>query len=283
MSEFKSYICPNCGANTTNSQNCDYCGSLLVRFVEKKINLSQTTYLDNTQVLPGLIKHLEQNLLMQDNGGAPVTDICWEDEEGECSICVLTQGNAAWYDDTHIRIDKSEDGLLIVLGFSVYRDLGEDYYELSAKQLNRFKNLASFELFTPHISIHTDDDGEIDHYHEYAIYFGHDVEGAARIISDILVNVYEVQLDDSSIEIYTNEGDAIDECRNLRNGVAVDANVDDSEEESIKETIIVCIIGIIIINVIWSLIFEFSVIFLVSCIVSCIVSVIFYEIIGDKK
>ena len=142
MSEFKSYICPNCGANTTNSQNCDYCGSLLVRFVEKKINLSQTTYLDNTQVLPGLIKHLEQNLLMQENGGAPVTDICWEDEEGEYSICVLTQGNAAWYDDTHIRIDKSEDGLLIVLGFSVYRDLDEDYYELSAKQLNRFKNLA---------------------------------------------------------------------------------------------------------------------------------------------
>lgn len=276
MSDLKSYICPNCGANTTNSQNCDYCGSLLVRFVDKKINLSQTSYLDNTQVLPGLIKHLEQNLLMQEDGEGPVTDICWDDEEGGGSISVLTQGNAVWGDDTNIRIDKSEDGLLIVLGFSVYRDLDEDDYELSVKQLNKFKNLAPFELFTPHISICTDDYGDKYNYYEYAIYFGHDAEGAARIISDILVNVYGVQLDDSSIEIYTNDGDAVEECRNLRNGV--DADVDDSEEESIKFDIIFGIILIVILNVAWSLIFEFSVIFLVGS----IVGVVLVSIFGDK-
>lgn len=49
MPELKSYTCPNCGANTTDARNCEFCGSLLVRFVEKGIDLSQTTYLDDTE------------------------------------------------------------------------------------------------------------------------------------------------------------------------------------------------------------------------------------------
>ena len=32
--------CPNCGASSTNHTNCEYCGSLLVRFVDKGIDLS---------------------------------------------------------------------------------------------------------------------------------------------------------------------------------------------------------------------------------------------------
>lgn len=31
MEGVKSYTCPNCGANTTNAEKCEYCGSLLVR------------------------------------------------------------------------------------------------------------------------------------------------------------------------------------------------------------------------------------------------------------
>ena len=76
MAELKSYTCPNCGANTTNADNCEYCGSLLVRFVEKGIDLSKTSYLSNTEVFPGLIKELKQNLAMQEQGDeSTVTDI----------------------------------------------------------------------------------------------------------------------------------------------------------------------------------------------------------------
>lgn len=32
--EIKTIVCPNCGANTTNHQNCEYCGSMLVRCYE---------------------------------------------------------------------------------------------------------------------------------------------------------------------------------------------------------------------------------------------------------
>ena len=63
--ELKSYVCPNCGANTTNTQNCEYCGSLLVRFVEKGIDLSHTSYLNNNAVFPGLVEELKRNLELQ--------------------------------------------------------------------------------------------------------------------------------------------------------------------------------------------------------------------------
>ena len=52
--------CPNCGASSTNHTNCEYCGSLLVRFVDKGIDLSTTSYLTNDKVYAGLIDALKQ-------------------------------------------------------------------------------------------------------------------------------------------------------------------------------------------------------------------------------
>lgn len=51
--------CPNCGASSTNHTNCEYCGSLLVRFVDKGIDLSTTSYLTNDKVYAGLIEGSE--------------------------------------------------------------------------------------------------------------------------------------------------------------------------------------------------------------------------------
>ena len=58
--------CPNCGASSTNHTNCEYCGSLLVRFVDKGIDLSTTSYLTNDKVYDGLIDALKQNLERQE-------------------------------------------------------------------------------------------------------------------------------------------------------------------------------------------------------------------------
>lgn len=54
--ELKTYVCPNCGANTTNAQNCEYCGSLLVRFVDKGISLFQPIdeIYDKSKYIPGV-------------------------------------------------------------------------------------------------------------------------------------------------------------------------------------------------------------------------------------
>lgn len=53
--------CPNCGAAAKNHKNCEYCGSLLIRFVEKGIELPQH-YRNNNKVFSGLIDALKENL-----------------------------------------------------------------------------------------------------------------------------------------------------------------------------------------------------------------------------
>lgn len=218
MAELKSYVCPNCGANTTNAQNCDYCGSLLVRFVERNIDLSGTSYLNNDKVIPGLIKHLEQNLLTQKNSEESVaTDINFKINNGYSCISVLRQGLADWMDHTRISLSDQTEGLLVCFVFATYSESSSvnENFNSEMNQLERkFKNLPSFDLFTPNRCYYTDSDGAKRKASQYAIYFGHDSEGAARIISEVIEKVYGLNLDDNSIEIYTNSGnDNIEKCR----------------------------------------------------------------------
>ena len=118
--EEKTLRCPNCGANATNHDNCEYCGSLLVRFVEKGIDLSKTSYTSNAEVFPGLIKELEQNLALQKQGDEPTaTDIFREfDKRGNalgCIISVLRAGNFAWQDGQEYILSNSNKGCLILI------------------------------------------------------------------------------------------------------------------------------------------------------------------------
>lgn len=209
MPEIKSVVCPNCGANATNTTNCEYCGSLLVRFVEKGIDLSQTSYLNNDDVLPGLINHLKQNLVLQKEGKFPTTDIMWSwFDEYDC-ISVLAQKNrCVWLDKTEILHDDTTEGFLILLSFNI-EDSDEQRME------SQFRKLPSFKLFTQHTNF-------LDNrtYSEYAISFGQDVEGAARIISEILLEVKNWGEDDGKLAdlaeyfiIGTNVGEEISQFR----------------------------------------------------------------------
>ena len=45
----KTTKCPSCGASATNFQNCDFCGSLFVRYAES--NISTKTILSNEGTL----------------------------------------------------------------------------------------------------------------------------------------------------------------------------------------------------------------------------------------
>ena len=77
--EAKVIKCPNCGASSTNHTNCEYCGSLLVRFVDKGIDLTTTSYLTNDKVYEGLIDALQQNLERQELSDSIVeTDILYK-------------------------------------------------------------------------------------------------------------------------------------------------------------------------------------------------------------
>lgn len=197
--------CPNCGANATNHQNCEYCGSLLVRFVEKGIDLSKTTYNSNVRVFPGLIDHLKLNLQLQDKGNEFVaTDIMegYGDEHSN-SISIMRTGRCDWGDGQKMKLGIGNKGLIICFDFNLEEINGcQDNH--SNNLYARFKALDCFPLFTSHYTEYKT--GETWWQgHEYAIDFGLDAEGAARLISDILNKVFLIPLN-QQIDITTNYG-----------------------------------------------------------------------------
>lgn len=218
MAELQSYVCPNCGANTTNAENCEYCGSLLVRFVEKGIDLSQTSYTDNSEVFPGLITELKKNLKLQEEnkGQFVATDIMWKNDATGDLLCVsiATASEPAFLDGTPINLGPKAKGLIVGIGFETYAD-NSQYSEFNGRQdakLKEFKQLKSFPLFTSHYGSFVDGQGFKRLGRQYAIHFGEDAEGAARLISEVLIKVEGLKPTDS-YDIFTNMGTDVQKAR----------------------------------------------------------------------
>lgn len=211
--ELKTYVCPNCGANTTNVQNCEYCGSLLVRFVEKGIDLSHTSYLNNDAVFPGLVEELKRNLKLQsENPNEPVSTGLLKMTEGGDVNAICIQNGLLWEDGTYSPEFVGKRQLCIIVEFSTYIGIDlpniKDYNKERDAELARFRQLDSFPLFTAHNCTYEDEDGLSRYGREYAISFGEDAEGAARLVSEILIKVNGWSPNDP-YDIQTNVGDDI--------------------------------------------------------------------------
>jgi len=188
--------CPNCGANATNHQNCEFCGSLLVRFVEKGIDLSKTTYLSNAQVYPGLIDHLRYNLQLQrQNPGAVVYSGIGGELKGGLDLFI---GNSSPATDSIPVSDTPH--LYVAIYFNRNSQLNEDAKQYWTKKLETFKSLDCYPLFTFKETTVGDADGSaewIDYW--YTIDYGQDVEGAARLTSELLQKVYSIPLSEGLV------------------------------------------------------------------------------------
>lgn len=196
--------CPNCGASSTNHTNCEYCGSLLVRFVDKGIDLSTTSYLTNDKVYAGLIDALKQNLERQELSDSAVeTGILYKSSptvklsrKRHGVATVFRSGSTTWSDGDPINLGDKTRGLVIKFSFDKHAEGDDISDERIERQHQEFKALGSFPLFTPHsgIYIRPGSSGRFRSL-EYAIDFGQDVEGAARLISEVLSKVYGIPED----------------------------------------------------------------------------------------
>lgn len=259
--EEKLLKCPNCGANATNNQNCEYCGSLLVRFVDKGIDLSKTSYTSNAEVFPGLIQHLQQNLRMQGTSTLVGTDVFRELGKQEKNsngyvLSVIQTNICMWYDNQYFKKTGSNKGLSILLSFETIlndNDFQEFNFEEDAR-LSRFEQLESFSLFVPH-TCYAKNQGLKRRFRQYAIDFGQDAEGAARLISEIIQKVYQIPLAEK-IEILTNEGSAFEKARNEA-AKARSGETDGGETNGgyawwyIPGCILICIVSVLVFGLPW--------------------------------
>ena len=65
--QVSTIVCPNCGANTTNRKNCEYCGSVLVRFVDQNVAIDQNVFGKNALSFSSVATALKKNLEMQND------------------------------------------------------------------------------------------------------------------------------------------------------------------------------------------------------------------------
>lgn len=201
MNEGRFLTCPNCGANITNTQNCEYCGSLLVRFVDRGIDLAKTTYLDNTHTSSKLMNALRLCLMMQEQSSESVVMDIYQNNPFINVGCVLRSGFCLFCDGTTIP-SKTNKGLCVLWQFD----------EEAKEEHMKFKSLDCYPLFMERSSI-VGALGIKEKITEYFIDFGSDAEGAARLLSDVIYKVYGVI--ESELDCPVNAGnDNIQKSRN---------------------------------------------------------------------
>lgn len=214
--------CPNCGASSSNRTNCEYCGSLLVRFVDKGIDLGTTSYLSNDKVYDGLIEALTQNLERQELSASNVETLILYKSSPTVKLSrkrhgvatVFRSGSCTWSDGDPIKLGDGNNGLVIKFSFDIHAEEKDASDERIEKQHQAFLTLSSSPLFTKHTGIYMRP-GSSSRFRsqEYAIDFGKDVEGAARLISEVLDKVYGIPIDAQLT--YLAEGEEGDEYKRV--------------------------------------------------------------------
>ena len=224
--------CPNCGANATNHQNCEYCGSLLVRFIDKQIALDENKYGSKSFKLNGLENALRRNLEEQErtygrnhvrtNILCPSLGLELDVTNPKSQTEVIVPN--VYFEDSKctLRIsptyqcDTDEQSLVICVRFyeitskgTLLADSGEyeRFNDYNYQAHERFKNLDIFKLFTLQI----DDlvlcskiglgmkNGKV---YQYYLNFGKDVEGASAIITQYLLDSFCITSPDSCVMKY---------------------------------------------------------------------------------
>lgn len=94
-SELKTVQCPSCGASATNLQNCEFCGSLFVRYESNNIvlDVSKVNGVFNGFIFPNLESALQKNIELQVKSNYVnniLTDICLPN--GDVVVQVVNSG-----------------------------------------------------------------------------------------------------------------------------------------------------------------------------------------------
>jgi len=169
----QTVTCPACGASATNLQNCEYCGSLFVRYSDKGVRQDADSLFGEERrfegfIFTGLEEELRKNISLQAKETFIVTDIHAPSSSQPTSLQIV-QSN---FDKRNL--DPSFPGIAIHIPFAPGN--GNDF--------EKFMELEESALFTK-----IDDD---EKFYSYFVDFGNDSIGAAHLSSIILVNVMGV-------------------------------------------------------------------------------------------
>lgn len=176
----KALVCPNCGANSTNMQNCEYCGSVLIRLAYNNLPINQELYDENAFVYYGLEDELKRNIHLQRQEQKFIcTDA--EIERGE-----IMESMACQFVSSNIYAQSFK---IIGIRFNIYIERG-------SAQEKFFKTLDIFNLFElteqgdERYDLHGNRLQLTDIIDTYSIDYGEDYKNAARFFTIIADQVF---------------------------------------------------------------------------------------------
>jgi len=167
MENLVALTCPNCGAATTNHRNCEYCNSLLVRFVDKKIEINQLHYGNEAKTFEGMEQVLEAQYNRMIEGREDIYCSIINGFNGEYIIGTASTHNLSIITTNY---DYRSNGI------AVYYTIGED-----TERDNKFSKMDFFPLFTP-----------TENREHYWINFGKDFENASKILYRLIVELFDI-------------------------------------------------------------------------------------------
>lgn len=216
--QVQTIVCPNCGANATNHNNCEYCGSLLVRFIDKGIELDEQKYGHEAFRFEGLEEALTQNLEEQakSNGRNHIhtfinlpslgLQLDVTNPKAQTEVVLYEWRRKAFRIKPTFQSDSDEQSFVICIRFYEITDeswaADTTYSNGVAPSLNkhnanvhaRFKGLPIYDLFSlkKDTLVDVETGWKVGIAYQYYLNFGRDVEGAASIITQYLLGSYEI-------------------------------------------------------------------------------------------
>lgn len=189
--------CPSCGAAATNLKNCEFCGSLFVRYIDHKLDIEiiKDNSKINNEIFPGLEDFLEDTVLRQKEFVSKYGEYI----SGE--FVATTIGKTA--DDYAILIGNVgtntdfsgkrwiQNGLGVFLQFS-----SDDEFDGKSGlfYLEKFKKIEEFKLFS--------DVSQNQSCQCFWIDYGYDIKGAAYISTKIAREVFGITESKYNIDIW---------------------------------------------------------------------------------
>ena len=193
----KAVICPNCGANTTNHYNCDYCGSFLVQRVSEGMDMTKYHNIAMRYKNDGLLRVIRDYVSMVKSDPDTENDV-WVESKTEHLVVV---GNNRT--DEIARL-WGHDGIHV--GITFFDDVDAEH------RYSRFKMSNVASVFKPYTidgkACSNADELPVDELQFYAD-FGYDAEGACQVALQILSDIYEDRIEDLVYEVHNPQDDKI--------------------------------------------------------------------------
>jgi hypothetical protein len=193
----KTIQCPSCGAAATNLQNCEFCGSLFVRYVDNNLSLeiiNDKSKVDN-EIISGLEDFLQDTVLRQKEFVSKYRDF----NSGEfiaTTIGKTTDDYAILIGNIGTHTDFSsvrwiQNGLGVFLQFSA-----EDEFDGKSCLffLEKFKKIDEFKLFK-NVS-------QNEFCQCFLLDCVYDIKGAAYISTKIAKEVFGITESKYNIDIW---------------------------------------------------------------------------------